>query len=72
VTAAIAIRRNRFVGALADEVFVAHAHAGSKTADLCHELLSGDKRVYTVNDPANENLVSIGAIPMDAKAGSDR
>jgi predicted Rossmann fold nucleotide-binding protein DprA/Smf involved in DNA uptake len=67
VTAALAERRNRFVGSLADEVFAAHAHTGSKTAELCQGLLSGNKRVYTINDPANENLISIGAIPMDAE-----
>ena len=65
ITATLAEERNRLVGALADRIFVAHAHPGSKTAVLCHALLTAGKRVYTVNDPANEHLISLGAIPLE-------
>lgn len=38
VTAALAIRRNEFVAALADEVFIAHATAGGHLDSLSHRL----------------------------------
>ena len=37
ITAALAEARNRFVGAIADRMFVAHAAPGSKTLALCKE-----------------------------------
>jgi predicted Rossmann fold nucleotide-binding protein DprA/Smf involved in DNA uptake len=64
ITAALAEARNRLVGALADHVFVPHAAPGSKTAALCDSLLTAGKPLYTVNDPANEHLISMGAIPL--------
>jgi hypothetical protein len=64
ITAALAEARNRMVGALADHVFVPHAAPGSKTAAFCDSLLTAGKRLYTVNDPANEHLMSMGAIPL--------
>jgi len=65
ITAALAEARNRMVGALADRVFVPHAAPGSKTAAFCDSLLTAGKRLYTVNDPANEHLISLGAIPLE-------
>ena len=44
VTAALAEARNRFVGALADRIFVAHAAPGSRTMALCEELHAGANR----------------------------
>lgn len=65
ITAALAEARNRFVGALADQVFVPHANSGSKTATLCHTLVANRKILYTVTDLANENLMALGASPLD-------
>lgn len=64
ITTALAEARNRFVGALADCVFVPHAAPGGKTEGLCHTLLANNKCVYTVSDPGNEHLASIGAVPI--------
>jgi hypothetical protein len=53
VTAALADARNRFVAALADRLFVAHAAPGSRTMTLCEELHAHGKKIVTVSDPAN-------------------
>jgi hypothetical protein len=47
VTAALAQQRNRFVGALADRIFVAHAAPGSRTASLQEELKRTGKSILT-------------------------
>lgn len=56
VTAALAEARNRFVGALADRLFVAHAAPGSRTMTLCDELHARGKQIVTVSDPANSAM----------------
>jgi hypothetical protein len=56
MTAALAAERNRFVGAVADRVFVAHAAPGSRTLALCRELREKGKELVTVDDPANSGL----------------
>ncbi len=56
VTAALAEARNRFVGAIADRMFVAHAAPGSRTMTLCEELHAHGKKIVTVSDPANSAL----------------
>ena len=47
VTAALAQQRNRFVGALADRIFVPHAAPGSRTASLQEELKRTGKSILT-------------------------
>jgi predicted Rossmann fold nucleotide-binding protein DprA/Smf involved in DNA uptake len=54
--------RNRFVATLAMHNFVAHAGPGSKTAQLCGELVSQHKRVYTLDLPENTHLVQRGVM----------
>jgi predicted Rossmann fold nucleotide-binding protein DprA/Smf involved in DNA uptake len=61
ITTTLAEARNRFVGALADSIFVSHAAPGGKTAALCHALLASGKRVCTFNSSANEHLLTMGA-----------
>lgn len=61
VTAALAETRNRFVGALADRLFVAHAAPGSRTMGLCEELRARGKTIITVADPANSALLKFAA-----------
>jgi len=65
-TAQLAAQRNRLVAALADLVLIVHAAASSKTFDLCRELCPGGKLVYTFDDPANADLLSLGAAPLMA------
>ena len=65
-TAEAAIERNRFVAALADLIFVAHASPNSKTEQFCRELLTWGKPLYTLVSDANANLIKLGAKPMEA------
>jgi len=60
-TADLAEQRNRFVAALADAVFVAHASAGGKTESLCREIVAWGKPLWTVPGPENANLLALGA-----------
>jgi hypothetical protein len=64
ITAAQAEARNRFVGALADRVFVPHAAPGGKTIALIGQLLSKGTQISTVSDPFNAELISMCAIPI--------
>jgi len=59
-TAALAEYRNRFVATLASHVFVAYAGTGSKTAQLCGELVAQHRRAYTFDLPENAHLVQRG------------
>ena len=60
-TADLASQRNRFVVALADSVFVAHASLGGKTESLCREIVSWGKPLWTIPGPENTNLLALGA-----------
>jgi predicted Rossmann fold nucleotide-binding protein DprA/Smf involved in DNA uptake len=53
--------RNRFVGALADGAFVAHAQPGGRTELLCRQMLAWKKPLYTFDDRVNANLLEMGA-----------
>jgi len=63
-TAKLAEERNRFVAALATEVFVAYAAEGGKTEQLCRDLIAATKPVFTFDTPANARLVAIGSTPV--------
>src|SRR6185437_15881909 len=52
VTAALAHQRNRFVGALADRIFVPHTAPGSRTLAICRELSDRGKQIVSI-DPLN-------------------
>ena len=56
VTAALAQQRNRFVGALADRIFVPHAAPGSRTLTICRELSDRGKQIVSIDDPLNNEL----------------
>ena len=47
ITATLAEARNRFVGALADRIFVPHAAPGGRTASLVEQLQAIGKPVFT-------------------------
>ena len=61
MTAETALIRNRFVAAIADDVFVAHAAEGEKIEAFCHELAARGKPFTTLDNDANINLVALGA-----------
>lgn len=61
-TTALAEQRNRFVATLADELFVVHAGARSRTERLCAEIMAQGKRMYTLDLPENAHLMQRGII----------
>jgi len=63
MTAALAIQRNEFVAAIADEILVAHAAPGSKTEAFCRTLLAEGRMVQTFDRKENTGLFDLGAKP---------
>jgi predicted Rossmann fold nucleotide-binding protein DprA/Smf involved in DNA uptake len=57
----MALKRNRYVAALADKILTIHAAPSSKTEQLCRDLISWRKSVFTMENEANQNLVRLGA-----------
>ena len=64
ITSETSFTRNRFVAALADAVFVTHADANGKLAELCREVIAWNKKVHSFADEANAHLIAFGACPM--------
>ncbi|MBI4641980.1 MAG: DNA-processing protein DprA [Candidatus Tectomicrobia bacterium] len=60
-TVHMALYRNQFVAALADQIFVAYAEPLSKTERFCREILAWRKPLYTLESNANTNLITLGA-----------
>ncbi len=58
--AEMAFRRNRFVAALAERVFVPYASPASKTESLCKEVMAWRKPLYTLESEFNGTLKSLG------------
>ncbi len=63
-TTELAEQRNRFVAALASEVFVAHAGPGTKTEQLCYELLGSRTCIRVIDVPNNAKLIESGSVPI--------
>jgi predicted Rossmann fold nucleotide-binding protein DprA/Smf involved in DNA uptake len=68
VTADLAWRRNLFVAALADTVFIAHAAPGGKTAQLAATVRAWGAPLYTLESADNANLLALGARPIEPHA----
>jgi predicted Rossmann fold nucleotide-binding protein DprA/Smf involved in DNA uptake len=64
ISAMLAEKRNRFVSLLADQLFVPYAAPGSKTEQLCQDLLSAGKQVYTFESEKESIIVRAGAVPI--------
>ncbi len=64
VTTETAQRRNTFVAALAERLFIAYAARGSKTEQLARDWLARGKKVLTFNSPDNAELIALGARTM--------
>lgn len=56
-----ALERNRFIAAIGDSIFIPYAAPNSKTEQLCKELLSWNKPIYTLEGEFNANLFRMGA-----------
>jgi len=61
VTTDLALIRNRFVAALSDDIFVAHAAEGGKIEAFCCELAARGRPLTTLESDANANLIALGA-----------
>ena len=61
LTSALAQKRNQFVTALADAVFIAYAAPGSKTEALAKQLANENKPLLTFESSDNQNLMGLGA-----------
>lgn len=62
ITKALAQRRNRFVGALADKIFVPHAAPASRTLEHCRELATAGKNILTIDDQLNGALLDLKGV----------
>ena len=60
-TAELAAQRNDLVADLAQRVFIAHAAPGSKTEAFARNLAATGKPLLTLDGPANEELLGMGA-----------
>jgi len=60
-----ASQRNRFVAALADQIFAAYAAPNSSTECFCREIIAWRKPLYTLAGDSNENLLALGAKPIN-------
>ena len=69
-TAEFAARRNDLVADLAQRVFIAHAAPGSRTEAFARKLAASGKALMTLDGPANENLVEMGAESVAAARGA--
>jgi predicted Rossmann fold nucleotide-binding protein DprA/Smf involved in DNA uptake len=56
-TAELAYQRNKFVAALADELFVIHGKRGTGTLNMVIEAMKAGKKTFTINDIANQALI---------------
>jgi predicted Rossmann fold nucleotide-binding protein DprA/Smf involved in DNA uptake len=57
--------RNLFVAAMSSVIFVTHAEPSSKTEELCRQILSWQKPVYTFDSDYNKNIIDMGARPVN-------
>lgn len=64
ISALLAEKRNRFVSLLADQFFILYAASKSKTEQLCQDLLSAGKRVYTFESERESRIAKAGAVPI--------
>jgi len=60
----LAERRNCFVASISDAVLILHASAGGKLDRLAAELLDEGKQIWTLDDPANDNLLKKGVLTL--------
>jgi predicted Rossmann fold nucleotide-binding protein DprA/Smf involved in DNA uptake len=63
-TATLADERNRLIALLAPEFFIPYAAPAGKTYQLCRDLVTAGKPVYTFPLEETKGLVQSGAIPI--------
>ncbi len=65
----LAAKRNSFVAALAEQVFVAYGEPGSKTESLCKDVIKRGKLLLTFK--SNKDLLVLGAKPIEEHSVRD-
>ena len=60
-TSELAAQRNDLVADLAHVVFIAHASAGGRTEAFARKIVDSGKPLFTLDSPANANLLALGA-----------
>ena len=55
---------NRMVAMLAKEDFFPYAAPGSRSENLCQDLIRTGKQVFTFEDDSNQSLLAMGAKPI--------
>ncbi|BBO15820.1 conserved hypothetical protein [Candidatus Brocadia pituitae] len=61
ITTELGTKRNEFVAAIADQIFVAHATSGGKTEQFCQKVISWGKTLLTFDCKENTHLIDMGA-----------
>ena len=64
VTASLSEQRNRIVAMLARDAFLPYAAPGSRSENLCKNIISAGKQIFTFGDAANQSLIAMGAKPI--------
>ena len=63
----MALSRNRFVAALADRILILYAAPAGKTETFCREILHWKKPLFTLANDLNQNLITLGAKPLNPR-----
>jgi len=61
VTKSLSEQRNRIVTLLGRDAFFAYVAPGSRSENLCKEIIRAGKQVFTFGDEANQSLIAMGA-----------
>ncbi len=64
-------KRNEMVAALASRLLVLHARPASRTLALARRAAGWGKPLFTIDDPANEELLRLGATPVTGRSARE-
>jgi predicted Rossmann fold nucleotide-binding protein DprA/Smf involved in DNA uptake len=64
VTASLSEQRNRIVAMLARDAFLPYAAPGSRSENICKDIIRAGKQIFTFGDEANQSLMAMGAKPI--------
>jgi hypothetical protein len=54
------------VAMLARDAFLPYAAPGSRSENLCKDIIRAGKQIFTFGDEANQSMLAMGAIPIKA------
>ena len=67
VTASLSEQRNQIVALLARDAFLPYASPGSRSENLCKDLVRSGKQIFTFRDEANQSLLAMGVKPIESR-----